>query len=725
MWFKEMKNDISDIIKLYPSLSILVSLLSGIGLFLFNQTIFVYIIFCFLFVLFSFSQKNNRIKIIIFFIISLTVTYFSINYSKSHYYNTAPRSNYGGKIKVVIDDYRCTSRNVQFLSNPKVLKGNLLEIYNKQNKLWEKASGKVAIKFPKEIEKIQYSDTYILDGAFLEMSSPVIKGFDYGKYLEQKNIEKVFDVVSFRKIKTLPNIKMSLMRKIMNFRDLSLNALTQNFSKISTKRIIAGLFYGLKHNISFDSKNIFIRSGIIHLFVVSGLHVGLLAILIFLFLSFCSYKKRYIATIFCLLFYVIMTGMQVSATRAFIMVSIWCLHKAFLRYTPTLNIVFFAASAILLYEPKSIYHLGFQYSFIITFFLILTSERFFDWLKLYHIHNKYLPIGHLKQYTFFKWSIEGNIFLAVTTSFIAFYAGSYLSLFYQGYINPYSPFINLLFMPIIWVIFILSPFCFVPFVSKISSFLIEELISFMNLLSAQVASFSISIGKPHIVLIIIFYCLLFSIFIIRDKKKFWIVFSLILAIIIYPFFRSQDNLEIYIFHGGTSKEPSFVIIYPNETKATVINISSKEIGINMTNLLANKGINVIDKVIITKANKPFFSGIFYLSSFDIKQIIVNQNNKRNSLLYYVNKILENNPQILVYAKENKYLDSSCKLLFSKSKYTLYLKKNFISITTIEENSGRFIKIVINDKVVLNKKILPTNKLKVLSTRGTDFIMRPF
>lgn len=111
----------------------------------------------------------------------------------------------------------------------------------------------------------------------------------------------------------------------------------------------------------------FLESGCMHVFAVSGMHVGVAALLI-LGLLRLLYIRPPAARLFCiplLALYVFVTGMPVSALRAFIMAVVWLLASVLRRKGHPANILALAFILLCLMDPLQVFQPGFQLSFCV------------------------------------------------------------------------------------------------------------------------------------------------------------------------------------------------------------------------------------------------------------------------------------------------------------------------------------------------------------------------
>jgi competence protein ComEC len=143
----------------------------------------------------------------------------------------------------------------------------------------------------------------------------------------------------------------------------------------SVASLATALITGDKSGISLKTREDFTRSGLSHMLAISGLHMGLIAWLIFAVLTKLLVLIPHLATRFLvkkiaavcvipfLLGYLVLSGMSFSALRAFIMVTLSMLAIILNQRAISLRNTAIAACIILLMFPESVYSVSFQLSF--------------------------------------------------------------------------------------------------------------------------------------------------------------------------------------------------------------------------------------------------------------------------------------------------------------------------------------------------------------------------
>lgn len=198
---------------------------------------------------------------------------------------------------------------------------------------------------------------------------------------------------------------------------------------------LSAITLGYKADLSDDVKEAFRVSGTSHVLAVSGLHVGIIFLVIQSLLFFLGKSgKTHIAKQFIIIFflwvYVFLTGFPVSVIRAAIMLTIYCLSIVNHRRGFTYNTLAAAAFILLVYNPFYLFDVGFQLSFAAVFAILFFQPRFRKWLH---------PKSKFEKYT---WDL-------FTVSLAAQIGVFPLGLYYFGTFPTYFFMTNVLVVPLI------------------------------------------------------------------------------------------------------------------------------------------------------------------------------------------------------------------------------------------------------------------------------------
>ena len=133
--------------------------------------------------------------------------------------------------------------------------------------------------------------------------------------------------------------------------------------------VLAAMLFGDRSGLSTTLRQGFERTGTFHLFVVSGLHVSLLAGALLWLLRRLRVSEAATAwiTLPVLCGYALLTGFGVPVQRALLMTAAFLLAKALARETSSLNALGFAALAVLVLDPRALFEAAFQMTFLVIF----------------------------------------------------------------------------------------------------------------------------------------------------------------------------------------------------------------------------------------------------------------------------------------------------------------------------------------------------------------------
>jgi hypothetical protein len=118
--------------------------------------------------------------------------------------------------------------------------------------------------------------------------------------------------------------------------------------------ILKALVLGYRKEIPKDTMDVFRRTGSVHIFAISGLHVGMVGLLLVIVLKSLGIPRDWFGVwLLPLLFmYVAATGMKASALRALVMAGVFLLAPLFRRKPDIPTSVAFAALLLLLLSPS-------------------------------------------------------------------------------------------------------------------------------------------------------------------------------------------------------------------------------------------------------------------------------------------------------------------------------------------------------------------------------------
>ena len=626
-----------------PSILILLGLLSGIipmtvssGYPIYYALVLSLVINLSVFIL---TNWKIGIKAVTWCVVGIAIIFYINSQLSTNYSNFLPSRNCGAQIKAIVADSELTDNKTAWLPPPKYIKMTVTGIWSTAENRWIESSGLTSVLLPRGKKRVSYGETLELDGNFIRpQNAPFPGSFDYNKYLKSQGISKIFicsDYESFG----LAGFPYNIYRKIYSFRNSALNFLCNGVKTESTKAFLAGFFFGCRQGINSQMKQMFLRSGTIHILAISGLHVGILALILLFILRPLPITPKYIIIPFLLFCYVFLTGFRPSGLRALVMISVFSIHKAFFYSIRPINSIAFAAVIILLLNPFAVNNAGFQFSFIITGFLVLSWEKTNNCLRIIKEKENWLiPVN----FTFLKkagYVFREKILLLAITSTIAGLIGAGLILYYQSLFIPSMILLNILILPFLLPLFI------VGFIKIVTFSICGTSLLFLNSLLNGIISIIINIAnwgaysaytkyyqQPSLISLIIFYILLGGLCITQQKKKVLVFISLIGGIFIIWLSGSIfSSGKITLIQKSGNIPPAIIVKSNSYTHPTLINCPDGCAGI-IIDKLRKDGINSLGKIIVTKANKKNSGGVPYLlSQIPIQQLIFPKNIRKTKL----------------------------------------------------------------------------------------------
>ncbi len=157
--------------------------------------------------------------------------------------------------------------------------------------------------------------------------------------------------------------------------------------------LISGMVLGLRHQTVEDIEEPFQQTGTLHLFAVAGLHVGILAQLLWIICMVARLPRRLAMALIvpALFFYAAVTGLHTSSVRAALMSAVLLCGFLIERRVFLLNSLAAAAVLILFWDTNELFSIGFQLSFAVVATIILLADPIFRWLQPHLASDPFLP----------------------------------------------------------------------------------------------------------------------------------------------------------------------------------------------------------------------------------------------------------------------------------------------------------------------------------------------
>lgn len=499
--------------------------------------------------------------------------------------------------------------------------------------------------------------------------------FDYKKYLLNKNCKSILysenEIYKINnKLEFGKNLRDSWYFVLQKF-EIKRNEIIKKHSeyvKSPNLEILGGIVFG-NEAVSPDEeiKESFKNSGLLHLLAASGLNVALIYGIWLWIANLIRFPYNF-SIIFgagFVVLYTFMTGFPPSILRASLMLLFVLFGKMIDRNADSVALVFFVGFLMLLIQPKMIFDVGFQLSFIVTLGLliacpVLTSK--FDKLDK-KFKEKHKNATRFKKYFLFLFSPNALVGL-ISVPLVAQVCVAPLQMYYFNNFALFSLFANIAVVPFIGVLsflgFISSIVALIPFLDNHIVYLFDlianPLLTLLVKISGLFSSFKYSLVTTNglnVFQIFVFWAIFYFLILnvknnFKNKIQKYVFISLFIGFLMsfIPFENFNKDLEVMMFDVGSAD--SFLIKTP-ENKYILIDTGTKNFKsttsaqIIINKYLKNKKINKLEKLIITHFDADHCGGVIdILDKNKIGEVIYQKINVKNDYQDEIIKYLENN-----------------------------------------------------------------------------------
>ena len=201
-------------------------------------------------------------------------------------------------------------------------------------------------------------------------------GFDYKAYLKNLKIHHQLKG-SIDAISAAESTDFSFLK----YRAVLSKSLDQSRLKPTTIALLKTILLGERNSLDYSTRDEFAKAGVVHLFAISGLHIGLLMLFFqTLFWPLTAFPKgklwQTISVLGCLWAYAFLVGGTASVIRAVTLFSAYQIGQNSGRKLPTTYLVLLSMGILLFFEPSFIQQLGFQISYLAVFGILFLSPLF-------------------------------------------------------------------------------------------------------------------------------------------------------------------------------------------------------------------------------------------------------------------------------------------------------------------------------------------------------------
>lgn len=239
---------------------------------------------------------------------------------------------------------------------------------------WRPATGRVAVSTPGALPGHFFGgQTVEIIGIISPPRGPVAEGlFDYRTYLRRHGIYYQVQVATTNHWQSLSQTSSPPLAD--RFNAWAKATLARGLPvEDEPLRLLWAMTLGWKTGLGGEVSEPFMRSGTMHIFAISGLHIALIAGILVSLLRVCKVPRAAcgLLVIPLIWFYTGVTGWQASAIRSTVMMTVIIAGWSLKRPSDLLNSLAAAAFIILLWDPQQLFQASFQLSFFVVLSLAL------------------------------------------------------------------------------------------------------------------------------------------------------------------------------------------------------------------------------------------------------------------------------------------------------------------------------------------------------------------
>lgn len=421
------------------SLSFLPGILAGFLLNIPLQILLSVIGGLFLFFLFFYFRARRQLFPDIYFGILVFITTFSLGILTASLHKPGNNPKHYINAEISVENTLLQARIAEKLkptayNNRYLIKAEAFRINDRSTA----AKGKLLLSVGINSEEFQVGDVVLLPyEKASDINSPLNPyQFDYRNYMEKQAVLKQLRLNSEEVLKISENSSPTSFAE--NLREQIIQKLRVASFSEEELSIIQALLLGQRRDISRKIYDQYAAAGAVHILAVSGLHVGIiLLILNFLLKPLEGIKSgRFIKTILLLSLmwgFALLAGLSPSVVRAVSMFSFVAIGMQLKRKSSVMNSLFVSLFVLLLVNPYFIFQVGFQLSYLAVFSIVAFQPFLYQLLR-----PKFKPIRYM-------WGL-------LTVSIAAQLGVLPLSLFYFHQFPALFFLSNLVILPVLGII---------------------------------------------------------------------------------------------------------------------------------------------------------------------------------------------------------------------------------------------------------------------------------
>ena len=491
----------------------------------------------FLLIVFIFSKKILRTLtgLILFFFLGIFLVFIQNDTNYPNHY-----------VKYLEDDSLAVVKIRKILKENQYNKKFEAEVIQLGDVL---TKGKVLVNISKEdtVNALFVDDLLVVNADFKAINSPYNPyQFNYKLYLQKQGIPQQL----FLKNNQYKHLK-SINNSWLGYANLLRNKIHRSLEKFNFKpnelAVINALLLGNRENISKQLLEDYANAGAIHILAVSGLHVGIILLLLSTLLKPLEQLKngKFLKTVIVVLslwVFAFIAGLSASVIRAVTMFTFVAIGLFFNRNNIVLFSLISSLFFLLIFNPLFLFDVGFQLSYLAVFGIVILQPKMYSiWQPNYKIMNKF-------------WQLA-------TVSLAAQIGVLPLSLYYFHQFPGLFMLSNLIIVPLLGfiliggiVVIILALLNVLPqFLADFYGLIISLMNNFVSWISKQedflFTEISLSFQAMFAIYLVIAFGIYFFIY-QKTKSLVYFLFTVLLlqGVVLFENYQKKTKNEFIIFH---------------------------------------------------------------------------------------------------------------------------------------------------------------------------------
>ena len=292
-----------------------------------------------------------------------------------------------------------------------------------------------------------------ITGILTPPATPIAEGlFDYRAYLARQGIYFQLKVASTNAWQLASGAKtnLPLADRFLAWAQVTLARGLPIEPHDQPLRLLWAMTLGWRPALTNEVNEPFMRSGTMHIFAISGLHIALIAGILVSLLRVLRVSRAWcgLVVIPLIWFYTAATGWQPSAIRSTVMMTVIIGGWALRRPADLVNSLAAAAFIILIWDPQQL----FQASFQLSFFVVLSIALFMPPLEKVRDrllqHDPLLPPSLIPRWKRWLGTPLRWLGTALATSLAAWLGSLPLTAYYFHLFSPVTLLANLVIVPV-------------------------------------------------------------------------------------------------------------------------------------------------------------------------------------------------------------------------------------------------------------------------------------